>query len=502
VRRSVAIAATVAACLLAPAPAQATFPGANGKIAFQSGGDIWTMNPDGSNQVNLTSDATAQGSPSWSPDGTRIAYDQGTQTFTMLADGTNRTLADDGFGNIRNRRDPAWSPDGTRVAFTNGAALFTMNPDGSGVFGVIAGANNDPDWSPAGDLIAYGDLGDPPHFCDFSRLQRVRFDGTDNQQLTDDMDCNYELAGSSWAPNAQRIGYYSVAGFCPPACADGGLFTIKPDGSDRQPVPGGGPNPAFSPDGTKIAYASDGFADGPIHTMNADGSGVSSTLAIGNEPDWQPIIGGYPRPKAATPFYVPLVPAETPCASPNRVHAAPLTYGACSPPSQTSGFATVGTPDANGPQAKSTGFVKLRWIGELPIDPNNGNQADIVIDAQVTDVRNKAGLADYTGGLRARITRQITDKQNTPYPGGGGPGTGTAAAFEFNLPCTTTADATVGSTCSVSTTANTLVPGQVLEQKRAVWELGRIELWDGGTDGNPSTAGDNTLFATQGVFIP
>ncbi len=76
-------------------------------------------------------------------------------------------------------------------------------------------------------------------------------------------------------------------------------------------------------------------------------------------------------------------------------------------------------------------------------------------------------------------------------------------SFEFNVPCATTpSDATIGSTCAVSTTANTLVPGQVLERQRAIWQLGTVEVDDGGTDGNPSTTGDNTLFATQGVFIP
>src|SRR3954471_13873083 len=90
----------VALFLSLPAAAQATFPGENGKIAFSRGGDIWTMNPDGSGQLNLTNDATTQGSPSWSPDGTRIAFDEVDsgviKTWTMKADGTDRVLADDG----------------------------------------------------------------------------------------------------------------------------------------------------------------------------------------------------------------------------------------------------------------------------------------------------------------------------------------------------------------------------------------------------------------------
>src|SRR3954452_1227373 len=123
--------------LMLPASAHASFPGANGKIAFVRSGDIWTMDPDGSSQVNLTHDGVEQGSPSWSADGNRIAYDQLngslTQTYTMLADGTNRALADDGDPNIRRREDPAWSPSGTRLVVAGGAAMWSMNPDGTGL---------------------------------------------------------------------------------------------------------------------------------------------------------------------------------------------------------------------------------------------------------------------------------------------------------------------------------------------------------------------------------
>ena len=258
------------------------------------------MSPDGTGQANVTNDAPVQGSPSWSPDGSRIAFDQidagVTRTWHMAANGTDRVLADDGAGPIRERRDPAWSPDGTKIAATNGAALGTMNPDGSGVVSVVTGANADPDWSPAGDRITYQDTGYPEN-CHFARLNVVKVDGTGDQALTHDMNCDYRIEGNSWAPNADRISYWSTAEFCPPTCADGGLFTIKPDGTDRQPVPGGGRNPAYSPDGAKFAY-DNGTS---IFTMNADGTGVSGALATGTEPDWQPILRGYARPKSASP---------------------------------------------------------------------------------------------------------------------------------------------------------------------------------------------------------
>ena len=70
------------------------------------------------------------------------------------------------------------------------------------------------------------------------------------------------------------------------------------------------------------------------------------------------------------------------------------------------------------------------------------------------------------------------------------------------VPCQITASTTVGSTCTVNTTADTLVPGTVRESVRSIWQLGQVRLFDGGSDGVASTTGDNTLFETQGVFAP
>jgi hypothetical protein len=46
------------------------------------------------------------------------------------------------------------------------------------------------------------------------------------------------------------------------------------------------------------------------------------------------------------------------------------------------------------------------------------------------------------------------------------------------------------------------VPGSVVAGKRATWELGQVAVDDGGADGDADTAGDNTPFAVQGVFVP
>src|SRR5687768_5473460 len=78
----VAVAVISAACLLALVarvePSQAAFPGHNGKIAFTAERDdffqIYTINPDGSGEINVSNDPTEAWGAAWSPDGTRIAF--------------------------------------------------------------------------------------------------------------------------------------------------------------------------------------------------------------------------------------------------------------------------------------------------------------------------------------------------------------------------------------------------------------------------------------------
>ena len=89
------------------------------------------------------------------------------------------------------------------------------------------------------------------------------------------------------------------------------------------------------------------------------------------------------RPKGATPLRASLVPAFKACAAPNRTHGAPLAFPSCNPPVQTSNFLTIGSPDANGAGANSTGFVLLKV---KPTSPE-----DVLITSIGTDVRCQAG---------------------------------------------------------------------------------------------------------------
>jgi plastocyanin len=210
---------------------------------------------------------------------------------------------------------------------------------------------------------------------------------------------------------------------------------------------------------------------------------------------------GYARPLSATPATLRLVPAFKPCAASNATHGAPLALAACNPPVQTSDYATVGTPDVNGAAANSVGPVQLKVVGESPINPNNGDQADVLISASINDVRSKSAPAtDYAGQLRGLATLRITDRLNGPSLGSSA--TATDYPFPFTLPCATNGDPSIGSNCSVVTSADAVMAGSVVEAKRSVWELRSVQVFDGGADGIASTTGDNTLFATQGLFAP
>jgi PKD repeat protein len=205
----------------------------------------------------------------------------------------------------------------------------------------------------------------------------------------------------------------------------------------------------------------------------------------------------YPRPKGATPTSLSLVPAYRQCTAPNRVHGPPLASSSCAPPVQSSPELTGGTADANGEAAKSVGSAGYYAIVGNPGTP--ADEADVAFGFSLGDVRLRAGLGDYAGELQALPTLRITDKASTPS----GADTGTLGdlTLPVTIPCTPTADASVGSTCAMNTTLEAITPGLVREGARAIWQLGQLEVTDGGPDGDAETPGNST-FARQGLFIP
>jgi hypothetical protein len=500
--------------LLMPASsAQATFPGLNGKIAFSSNTsgnyDIYTVNPDGTGLTNLTNSPEDEVHPAWSPDGKKIAFSRYPYLWTMNADGSGQSQPSTPFYAY----DPAWSPDGQKFAAGDaGFEVFRANSDGSGHFHLAYVDEGDPqglEWSPDGQVIVFSMY---VQSSTNSLLVTIKPDGSDFTDISQDATIDTETSWyPTWSPDGTKIAYaYSGIESSLPS----GIYTVNPDGSGHTLINSSvlsNEGLAWSPDKTKIASAGNvGPGSGALYIMNADGTGAAAVPGVSitgvswlaGRPDWQPLKPpGYARPKSATPATIRLVPAQTPCSSANATHGAPLALASCNPPQQTSGYATVGTQDVNGAAAKSTGLLTAKAVGEVPINPNNGDQTDIDFTVQVTDVRDKQTPAlDYSGELRAAFNLRLTDRYSGP--GLIHPATSSDTTFAFTIPCSSTPDPSIGSTCSTSTSADAVMPGITPELTRAVWELGQVQVHDGGSDGDGDTTGDNTLFMTQGLFAP
>jgi hypothetical protein len=288
-------------------------------------------------------------------------------------------------------------------------------------------------------------------------------------------------------------------------------------------------------DGTKLRVQAairspgTGGAFGAVSTLSAAGvSGEEPKVAAGPNVDnngvvvWTRNDGvslrvqtsrrrdvvGYARPKGATPMRASLVPAFNQCnpASANRVHGAPLAYASCTPPQQSSSVLTIGSPDANGTGANFTGSV--RFIAVPGNAATDADEADAKYIVNLTDVRNKTTLTDYVGRVAAQTSLQITDTGNaaeTPEPG-----TVTTISYMFPVDCVATGVTTIGSNCDVTTTADSLVPGTVVENRRSIWQLGGVTIRDAGPNGTgyancPAVScgdGDESTFLTEGIFVP
>ena len=206
----------------------------------------------------------------------------------------------------------------------------------------------------------------------------------------------------------------------------------------------------------------------------------------------------YARPMGAGPFHASLVPAFSPCSSPSENHGAPLSFGSCANPRQVSPDVTIGTQDTNGLESNSVGMVHLDVVRGDPSTP--ADEADVVVRASVTDVRDTLNLSDYTGELEGRLSVRITDQAT----GSGADEAGTVedTPLSVAIPCGETPDPTSGGYCGVLTTVDAQIPGAVGEGRRSIWELGDVQVFDGGSDGLAATHDGNSLFARQGLFVP
>ncbi|MFA5835281.1 MAG: cohesin domain-containing protein [Bacteroidota bacterium] len=262
------------------------------KIVFYSKRDgnteIYTMNPDGTNQTRLTNNGTDDYSPSWSPDAKKIVFasdrDGNGEIYIMNPDATQQIRLTN---NSASDGSPVISPDGTKIAFTSyrdgNGEIYVMNINGTNPINLTNHPNpneGDPSWSPDGKKLAFASWRNGT-----ADIYVMNADGSNVTQLT------HGIWGgqTSWSPDGSKILYnYQLY-----------VAVMNSDGSNQTNILTLGccPGPSlgsWSPDGSKIVFSTDRLVGNwEIYTCNANGSNLvrlttSDSTDIGGS--WSPFL--------------------------------------------------------------------------------------------------------------------------------------------------------------------------------------------------------------------
>ncbi len=200
-----------------------------GRIVYQvttdTGEDIfeelWVMQADGSGKLRLAPNAS---SPSWSPDGSRIAYENEQRIRVIGSDGSGDTPVTP---ETVSAFQPAWSPDGTQIAFVTlgDNEIFVMNPDGSGAVNLTNGAGSDegPTWSADGSKLAFNTAPiDQPLESEVAVMNR---DGSGRINVTNRPGFDF---GPDWSPDGLQLVYQTSDD------DDAEIFVVNADGTGQR----------------------------------------------------------------------------------------------------------------------------------------------------------------------------------------------------------------------------------------------------------------------------
>lgn len=316
-RSALAVLGLLAGLGAAVSPAQAAFPGQNGKITFHrtvqpapaapTSVDIFVMNPDGTGETNLADPLALpadESQPAFSADGGQIVHQRTQRTagatgpggiVVIDADGSNPTSLTDGADD----RNPAFSPDDENVvAFESRRAapgnvdIYMRNSDNLVIrLTDSAGFDGAPVFSPDGEKIVFMSNRDGNF-----EIYSMNVNGTAQTRLTNDAGVDQSPA---FSPDGRKIAFESDR-----LGENFEIYTMNADGTSvarRLTVDSAADSrPVFSPDGQKIAFRSTrDNLNGEIYTMTADGSAptrITENSAAEQEIDWGPVPGAAPPP--------------------------------------------------------------------------------------------------------------------------------------------------------------------------------------------------------------
>ena len=309
---------------LPPLDRQSATFAAPARIAFDAGGDVYTIAADGSDRRRLTMPGSFAREPAWAPDASKIAYvrrvetarkirdedDDGTapQIWVMRADGGDQHA----FAPLPPRgafdSAPAWSPAGDRLALVRrGGEVESLIVTGEGGAGMRTLVNEDsegdveyssPAWAPDGAAILctrtrYG-KGLPRQ-----SLYVVPADGGPARRLATN------AADGAWSPDGRRIAFTSLidrnGSLCSECNPEPELYVMNADGSARTRLTsnkGADSAPAWSADGARIAFNSTrNFPKGEhpeLYSIQPDGgclTWLTNGTAEPRNPSWEPNAG-------------------------------------------------------------------------------------------------------------------------------------------------------------------------------------------------------------------
>lgn len=271
------------------------------QIAFVSDRDgnneIYVMDADGDNQLNLTHDPAFDSDPTWSPDGKMIAFYSARggspEIYVMDADGNNlRNITN----NPASDSYPAWSSDSKMIAFASTRdgpwEIYVMDADGNNPRRLTNNPAWDllPEWSPDGKMIAFSSNRDGNY-----EIYVMDADGNNIRNLTNNPTDDSQPA---WSPDGQKIIFTSYRD------GNGEIYIMDADGNNLRNLtnnPTADAAPSWSPDGKEIAFCSARDGNAEIYVMDADGKNQRNLTSNPANDAYQSWFDPNPASKAVFP---------------------------------------------------------------------------------------------------------------------------------------------------------------------------------------------------------